>query len=75
MSEEETRAVSDRFVGKRITRIELYAVLGAVMPAELKTVSLLVDQGDPEMFLSRIRLGEAARKETPGCLDPIQPNG
>ncbi|MEO7813981.1 MAG: hypothetical protein ABIR87_00885 [Sphingomicrobium sp.] len=59
-------------IGNHVAQGQVRAANVSVMPRQVDAPRLIVDMGDPQMFLVRTSLGEAAREESMGGLEAIE---
>ena len=66
VGKDHARAAVGRCVGDDLAQREAGPAIIAVMPRKVDAPRLIVDVGDPQMFLGWVSLGEAIGKESPG---------
>ena len=62
----------DRCIGDDPAQRKVGPAIVAVMPREVDAPRLIVDVGDPQMFLGWIGLGEAIGEESPGRFEAVE---
>ena len=66
------RAAVDRCIGNDLAQRQFGPAIIAIMPREVDAPRLIIDMGDPQMFLGWIGLGEAIGEESPGRFEAVE---
>ena len=72
MSQNYPRAAVNRRIRDDLSQRKMRTAVVAVMPGKVDAARLVVDMGNPDMFLVRIRLGQAIGEEPPGRFETIE---
>lgn len=73
--ENDARAPQSRDVLNQASQGNAGAGFMSDMLRKVQAARMVINMGNPQMLFRAVGLCEAARKESPGCLKSIQPNG